>query len=66
MSHFSVRFSHILVRSYLTNQTFYVNIGEDTPSPGELLCGDPQGSTGSTLGPLIFLQYANDMPQAVD
>ena len=39
-------------RSYLTNQTFFVNVGKETSSPGELSCGVPQGSV---LVPLIFL-----------
>ena len=50
-------------RSYLTKRTFYVNIGKDSSSPGELSCGVPQGSI---LGPLVFLLYVNDMPQSVD
>ena len=50
-------------RAYLTNRTFFVNIGKDFSSPGELSCGAPQGSI---LGPLIFLLDVNDMPQAVD
>ena len=50
-------------QSYLTNQTFFVNIRKDFSPPGELSCGVPQGSI---LGLLIFLLYVNDMPQAVD
>ena len=50
-------------RSYLTNQIFFANIRKDFSSPGELSCGVPQGSI---LGPLIFLLYVDDMPQAVD
>ena len=50
-------------RSYLTSRIFFVNIGEETSLPGELSCGVPQSSI---LGPLIFLLYVNNMPQAVD
>ena len=50
-------------RTYRTNRTFSVNIGKVFSSPGELLCGVPQGSI---LGAFIFLLYVNDMPQVVD
>ena len=50
-------------QSSLTNRTFSVNIGKEFSSFGESWCGVPQGSI---LGPLIFLLYVNDMPQAVD
>ena len=51
------------LRSYLTNRTFFINRRKETSSPGELSCGVPQGSI---LGPLIFLIYVNNTPQAVD
>ena len=49
-------------KSYPTNRCFIVNIGKDFSSPGKLSCGV---RLSSILGPLLFLLYVNDMPQAV-
>ena len=62
LHHYGIRgISLMWFESYLSKRTQYVEIDCSKSSPQTITTGVPQGSI---LGPLLFLIYMNDMPQA--
>ena len=57
-SDYTIKWFH----SYLTNRAIFVSLGTVFSEAGTINCGVPQGSM---LGPLLFLLYINDIPQAL-
>ena len=49
-------------KSYISNRSFKVNLGNNFSQPASVSC---EVSQGYILGPLLFLIYVNDMSQAV-
>ena len=47
--------------SYITNRKQFVKVGNTESSLKTIMCGVPQGST---LGPLLFPLYINDLPES--
>ena len=49
-------------KSYLSNRSFKVNLGNNFSQPASVSCGVHEGSI---LGPILFLIYVSDISQAV-
>lgn len=50
-----------LIKNYLANRSFVVQIGDHSSQPKQIVAGSPQGGV---LSAILYLLYTNDFPNA--